>query len=74
MVVPGRPRQGVTVLLKSDTNDPGSCIQGDITRGANVAAAMCAKLKLVMFATVPIQYTTNLSGLHVTSKGVLDAG
>jgi hypothetical protein len=63
----GRTHLGVSVLLNSDSNAPGSCIQGDITQGANVAAAMCAKLKLVMFATAPVQYTANLSGLHITS-------
>lgn len=70
----GRTHLAVTVLLNSDSRAPVSCIQGDLTHGANVAAAMCAKLKLVMFANVPVQYTTNLSGLHVTSKGVANLG
>lgn len=70
----GRTHLAVSVLLNSDSNAPGSCIQGDITQGANVAVAMCAKLKLVLFATVPVQYTTNLSGLHVNSKGVANLG
>ena len=68
-----RTHLAVTVLLNSDSRVP-SCIQGDLTQGANVAAALCAKLKLVLFATVPVQYTTDLSGLHVTSKGVANLG
>lgn len=70
----GMTHLAVTVLLNSDSNDPGSCIQGDLTTGANLALAMCAKLKLVLFATVPVQYTANLSGLHVHSKGVANLG
>lgn len=66
----GKTYLGVSALINSDPNAPGSCIQGDLTRGANLSVAMCAKLKLVLFATVPVQYTTNLSGLHVHSKGV----
>ena len=70
----GKTHLAVSVLLRSDSGDPGSCIQGDLTQGANVSLAMCAKLGLVLFATVPISYTTNMSGLHITSVGVLDLG
>lgn len=70
----GKTRLAVSVLLRSDPEGSVSSIQGDLTRGANLAAAMCAKLGLVMFATVPISYTTNMSGLHITSVGVLDLG
>lgn len=66
----GRTHLAVSVLLNSDSNAPGSCIQGDLTRGANVSLGMCAKLGLVLHETVPVQYTANLSGLHVTPQGV----
>lgn len=66
----GRTRLAVTALLNSDSGAPASCIQGALTRSTNHALQMCAEFDLVLFGVVPIQFTTNLSGLHISADGV----
>lgn len=66
----GRNRLAVTALLNSNSSDPASCIQGALTRGTNIALQMCAENDLILFGVVPVQFTTNLSGLHITADAV----
>lgn len=72
--VPVGERGGVclaaTALLHSDSNSPGSCIQGDLTQATNLFLAMCMEVGITPYEVVPISYTTNLSGLHVSARGI----
>jgi hypothetical protein len=70
----GKPRLCANVLLKSDSTAPGSCIQGQLTRGTNLALGICQRLGLVLSEIVPVSFTTYLGGLHITSDGVTNLG
>lgn len=66
----GKSRLAVTALLNSNSNAPASCIQGELTSGTNLALQMCAEYDLVLFGVVPVSFTTNLSGLHISAEHV----
>jgi hypothetical protein len=62
-------RLGLMALIHSDSNLPGSCIQGDMATGANCALEVCRKVGLDLLSVVPVSYTTSLSGIHIGPSG-----
>lgn len=58
----------ITALVNSDSCHPGSCIQGEVSEGANTALRLCSDLGIPLFSVIPASYTTDLSGIHVTAR------